>query len=327
MPDDLAEGNLFVELQVSSWPPSVTQTLLRKRDPRHGLTIRAKPSGRLRVELERQGYEPVVVRTAHLRLRSPGLLRLNVAWRGNEAVVAAGGQIIGTSSDFAPEGFVAPGLVQETEAPLDHVENEHARVRRRHIADMLAQRLGPDEAWTREWFAATALSAQVLADLVELVREGRRHHLPGLAVELVRLVAGSGPLLQRCAGLVDMPLPVYAPTAPPAPGGRVETLIASALDVTPARGGAYELAVDLDVWLGHEHPWLDGRTLSIEALLVGIANSLAPPPIDRPRVAEDRAIRAVLAAPGAAVEALCAFALVVCQLTRAVVAAASTQKN
>lgn len=327
MSDDLAEGNLFVELQVSSWPPSVTQTLLRKRDARQGLTIRAKPSGRLRVELLRDGYESVIVRTAHLRLRPPGLLRLNVAWRGSEAVVAAGGAIIGTSSDFAPEGVVAPAIVQETEAPLDHVENEHARVRRRHIFDLLLQRLGPDEAWKRDWFVATALSGQVLADLIELVREGRRHHLPGLAAELVRLVAGSAPLLQRCAALTDAPLPVYAPTAPPMPGGAVETLIASALDIAPARGGAYELAVDLDVWLGHEHPWLDGRSLSIEALLVGIADSLAPPPIDRPLVAEDRAIRAVLAGPGAAADSLCAFAQVVCQLARTVVAAAPAQRN
>ena len=72
MPDDLAEGNLFLELQLAAWPPQVTQTLLRKRDTRHALLVRAKPSGRLRVELHREGYEPLVVRTLHLRLRAPG---------------------------------------------------------------------------------------------------------------------------------------------------------------------------------------------------------------------------------------------------------------
>ena len=180
MSDDLTEGNLFVELQVSSWPPPVTQSLLRKRDARQGLTIRAKPSGRLRVELERMGYAPLVVRTVHLRLRPPGLLRLNVAWRGNEAVVAAGGAVIGTSSDFAPEGVVSPDVVQETEAPLDHVGNEQAREMRRRNAALMLQRIAVDDAEVGRWFGALALQAQVLADLVELVREGRRHHLPGL---------------------------------------------------------------------------------------------------------------------------------------------------
>lgn len=51
--DDLAEGNLFVELQVSAWPPPVTHAQL-------GLTVNAKPSGRLRVELLRATHDPVI---------------------------------------------------------------------------------------------------------------------------------------------------------------------------------------------------------------------------------------------------------------------------
>ena len=323
MSDDLAEGNLFVELQVASWPPTVTQTLLRKRDERQELTIRAKASGRLRVELQREGYAPLVVRTLHLRLRAPGLLRLTVAWRGDEAVVAAGGQIIGTSSDFAPEGFVAPEIVRETAAPVDHVDNERARAQRRQNADLLLQRLGADEGGGREWFAAAALSGQVLADLVELIREGRRHHLPGLAAELGHLVARGEPLLQWCAALVDAPLTVYASSAPPVPGGTIEALIASAFDVAPTRGGRYELAIDLDVWLHHERPWRGGRTLSIETLRVGISEALALPRADRPLSDEDRAIRAVLAESKTALEAFCGFALAVSELTRAVATAAT----
>lgn len=327
MSDDLAEGNLFVELQVSSWPPAVTQTLLRKSDVRHGLTIRAKPSGRLRVELQREGYEPVIVRTAHLRLRPPGLLRLNVAWRGSEAVVAAGGAVIGTSSDFAPEGVVAPAIVQETEAPPDHVGNEHARELRRRNAALMLQRIAIDEAEVGRWFGALALQAQVLADLVELVREGRRHHLPGLVGEVARLAGGERSLLQWCAGLVEAPLPVYATTAPPAHAGTVEVLIASAFDVAPVRGPQHELAVDLDVWRRHEHAWLGGRALPVEAVLLAIDAALATPPVGQPLSEEDLAIRAALGRPGVAVDALCAFATVACDLARAVADALPAQKN
>lgn len=327
MSDDLTEGNLFVELQVSSWPPPVTQTLLRKRDARQGLTIRAKPSGRLRVELERAGYAPLIVRTVHLRLRPPGLLRLNVAWRGNEAVVAAGGAVIGTSSDFAPEGVVSPDIVQETEAPLDHVGNEQAREMRRRNAALVLQRIAVDDAEVGRWFGALALQAQVLADLVELVREGRRHHLPGLVAAVARLSAGEQPLLQWCASLIEAPLPVYATSSPPAHAGSADILIASAFDVAPARGPGHELAVDLDVWRRHEHAWLGGRALPVEALLLAIASSLATPPVGRSLSEEGLAIRAALAGPGAAVEALCRFAGAVCDLARTVAAAAPPQKN
>jgi hypothetical protein len=327
MSDDLAEGNLFVELQVSSWPPPVTQTLLRKRDARQGLTIRAKPSGRLRVELLREGYEPAIVRTAHLRLRPPGLLRLNVVWRGNEAAVAAGGSVIGTSSDFAPEGVVAPAMVQETEAPLDHVGNERARELRRRNAALTLQRIAVDEAEVGRWFAALALQGQVLADLVELVREGRRHHLPGLVTEVARLMSGEQPLLQWCAALVEAPLPVYATTEPPAHAGTADILIASAFDVAAERGPRHELAVDLDVWRRHEHAWLGGRAFPVEALLLAIDSALTTPPVGQAPSDEAMAIRAALGRSGAAIDAVCAFATSVCGLARAVAAAAPAQRS
>jgi hypothetical protein len=316
MSDDLAVGNLFVELQIPSWPPPVTQTLLRNRDVRGGLTIRAKPSGRLRVELLREGYAPVIVRTQHLRLRAPGLLRLNVAWRGNDAVVAAGGQVIGTSSAFNPEGVVAPETVEETAAPLDHVDNERARVSRRHHAEALLQQVEADAAHAAGWFAALSTTAQVVTDLAELVREGRRHHLPGLIDGLARMVTSDAPLLQWCAALLDAPLPVYAPRALPRETAPAALLV-SAFDVAPARSPRHELAVDLDVWLHHEHPWRAGRSVPVEALLLAADEALTPPRPDHVDSEDDRAIRAAFQKPET-VAALCAFASTVCTLAMAV---------
>jgi hypothetical protein len=313
--DELAEGNLFVEVQVPSWPPSVTQTLMRHREGRRALTIRAKPSGRLRVELARSGYAPVIVRTVHLRLRAPGLLRLNVAWRSDDVVVAAGGQIIGSSSEFSPDGMVAPEMVEETEAPLDHVDNERARLARRRRAEALLQETEGEALATESWLAALGDGVQVVNDLVELVRQGRRHHLIGLTDAITHLVTGDTPLLQRCAALFDAPLPLYAL----APQASVADLIVSAFDVAPARDHHHQLALDLDVWLRHEHPWVGGQHVPVEALLLAIGAALMPTHPNHVDSDIDRAVRSSLA-EAQPIAALCNLAAVVSALAASIVA-------
>ncbi|MFO1158604.1 MAG: hypothetical protein U1E60_07180 [Reyranellaceae bacterium] len=320
MANDLDEGSVFTEFQVSSWPPPVTQTLLRKRDGRQGLTIRAKPSGRLRVELVRQGYQPVVVRSKHLDIRTPALLRLNVVWRGMEAAIVANGQTIGTSGDVFPEGFVTPAEIQQTAALTDHVDNQRARASRLQRAELLRARPG-EEMQIEASFAALAMTSRVVRDLAEMVREGRHHHLAGLTAELVRLIVGGQrdePLLQRCAGLVDAPLPIYAPMAPPARDSDPATLLKSTFDVTAGRDDRHPLCVDLDVWLQHNVPCAGGQPVPITGLMVGLLGALHQPRLDpRPMSGFDRICNA-LGRDGSAIDALCVFALNMCQLARAV---------
>jgi hypothetical protein len=324
VPDDLAEGNLFVELQVPSWPPSTSQTLMRHREDRRALTIRAKPSGRLRVELARSGYAPVIVRTVHLRLRAPGLLRLNVVWRGDVVVVAAGGQIIGRSSEFSPDGMVAPEMVEETEAPPDHVGNERARLARRHANTALLQGIESAPAAMTGWLEALGDAVRVVDDLVELVRQGRRHHLVGLADAVTRLVAGDMPLLQRCAALFDAPLPLYAPISLK-PQTATLDLVVSAFDVASARDQHHQMAVDLDVWLRHEHPWIGGQHVPVAVLLLAIDSALMQARPDRGDSGIDREIRSAFT-QGQSVAALCNFAAVVSTLATSIVALARAEE-
>jgi hypothetical protein len=319
-PDGLWEGNLFVELQVPSWPPAVTQTLLRNRDGRLSLTIRAKPSGRLRVELVRAGYGPLIVRTVHLRLHTPGLLRLNVAWRGDAAVVAAGGQIIGSSTEAIPEGVASPETLEETMAPLDHVDNDRARAERRRRADVFLQGREVGDLQLRRWIAALDDTARSLNDLSKLVQQQHYHHLSGMVDALVRLLCGDGALLQWCAGMLDAPLIVYVPSTPPQ-AGPPAALLAAAFDVAAARGTRHALAVDIDVWLRHEQTGLAARPLPVEALLLAISATLAPRP-DHVDSEDDRLIRGCLRQPQV-IATLCAFATAICGMAAAAVAAAT----
>lgn len=325
MANDLDEGSVFTEFQVSSWPPPVTQTILRKSDGRQGLTIRAKPSGRLRVELVRQGYEPVVIRSKHLDVRTPTLLRLNVVWRGKEAAVAANGQVIGTSSDVFPEGVVTPAHIQQTEALTDHVDNQRARASRVQRAGLMRARLvGSEGAQVDSWFASLSTASQVVADLAEMVRQGRHHHLAGLTAELAWLIVGgerNAPLLQLCAGLVDAPLLVYAPMAPPARASEPVIRVMSAFDVMPGRDERHQLGVDLDVWLQHDVPLPGGQPIPVAGLLAIIVDALRLAGPDHPRVGGFDLIRNAFGQKGGAIDALCAFASTVCGLASAVAAA------
>jgi hypothetical protein len=311
--DNLAAGNLFAELQIASWPLPVTQTLLRKSDGRLALTVRGKPSGRLRIALERVGYEPIVVRTMHLGLRAPTVLKVNVVWRGDVAAVVAAGQVIGNSQTFA-EGVVTPAEVEQTAAPTDHVDNGRMRdLRRRQVAAFVSGSISAGAA-AEHWLADLGEDIQVLGDLAGLVLQGRRHHLPGLLRAIRLLVLGDErepALLQFCAGLVDAPLILYAPVTP-TKGGGAPDLLAAAFDVAAARDPQHELAIDLDAWLRQEVPWTEGN-LPIGWLLRQVGEVLQP---DRMRQNTSVMGEDVRSSP-AVVEALGRLALCLCRLAEA----------
>lgn len=311
MVDSLADGSLFAELQISAWPPAVTQTLLRKSDGQRTLTIRGKPSGRLRVALEREGQEPIVVHTLHLRLRAPTVLKVNVAWRGKEVVVAAAGQVIGSSHEFDPKGVVAPAEIEQTAAPIDHVGNERARdLRRRQVAALFADGGSAPKALAARWLHDLGLASNVLADLATLVRQGRRHHLPALVRGIRQMVMGDDrdpALLQFCAALIDSPLAIYVPAAVTKPE-QPTMLLAGALDVASSRDQGHGLEMDLDVWLRHDVPWVNGASLPLGWLLKQTEDSLAPLRLRQgPPVVSADMIKA-------AMEPLCAVAGCLCLL-------------
>jgi hypothetical protein len=255
--DDLAEGRVVAELQISSWPPPVTQTLLRKSDGRLTLAVRGKPSGRLRVSLEREGYAPIVVRTVHLRLRTPTVLKVQIVWRGDSAAVAAAGQIIGSTAEFDPVGVVSLAEIDQSAPPLDHVDNARMREVRAKQAKALVSGSMSAGMLAEQCLADLMPAVLVVEDLADLVRQGRSHHLAGLIAGIRRLVQGDehGPaLLQFCAGLLDAPLTLHVPRAQ-ASGEDPVVLLAAAFDVSPERSAGHELAIDLDAWLRQEVRW------------------------------------------------------------------------
>lgn len=316
--DDLTAGSLFAELQIASWPPPVTQTLLRKSDGRLALTVRGKPSGRLRVALERPGFEPIVMRTVHLRLRAPTVLKVNVIWRGDVAAVVAAGQVIGSSQTFVPEGVVTPAEVEQTAASTDHIDNARMRdLRRRQVAAFVSGSISAGGLAER-WLADLGEDMQVLGDLATLVLQGRHHHLPGLLRAIRLMVQGDErdpPLLQFCAGLVDAPLILYAPPSPAKAEGAPQ-LLAAAFDVAAARDPQHELAIDLDAWLKQEVPWTDGM-LPVGWLLRQIGEALLP---DRMRQKTSVMAEDVLRSPAVA-EAVGHLALCLCRLAEATMSA------
>lgn len=310
---DLAEGRVVAELQIGAWPPSATQMLLSKSDGQLSLTVRGKPSGRLRVVLERAGFEPIVVRTMHLRLRAPTVLKVQIAWRGSEAVVAAAGQMIGSTADFIPEGVVSQPEIDRSAPPVDHVDNQRMReLRRKQVSAVVTNSMSAGVVAER-YLDGLVPAASVLEDLVVLVQQGRRHHMPGLLAALRQLVQGDDhqpALLQFCAGLLDAPLLLHVPASAPA-GGDAASLLAAAFDATVSGDVGHGLAVDLDAWLRQEVPWLEA-TLPVGWLLRQVEIALASPHSARGGSILDGA---VVDSP-IVLEALCRFAQTICVLAR-----------
>lgn len=314
--EDLAEGRVAAELQIGSWPPAVSQTLLHKSDGRLTLTVRGKPSGRLRVSVERANFAPIVVRTAHLRLRAPTILKVQIAWRGNDAVVAAAGQVIGRSAEFAPDAVVSPAEVAQSAPPVDHVDNARMReLRRRQAAAFVSGSMSAGVLAER-CLADLIPAALVIEDLAGLVRQGRRHHLPGLIAAVRGLVQGDGhepATLQFCAGLLDAPLVLHVSQAVPA-GDDPASVLAAAFDAAAARDVGHGLAIDLDAWLQQEARW-SGASLPIGWLLRQAENAVGP----KRSMFGGTALPAELVTSPVVCEAFCRLAHCLCLLARQLV--------
>jgi hypothetical protein len=314
--EDLTEGRVAAELQIGSWPPAVTQTLLHKSDGRCALTIRGKPSGRLRISVERVGFAPTVVRTAHLRLRTPTILKVQVAWRGSDAVVAAAGQVIGKSAEFAPDAVVSPAEVAQSAPPVEHVDNARMRELRRQQAAAFVTGSMSAGVLAERCLANLVPAALVMEDLAGLVRQGRNHHLPGLIAAIRRLVQGEDhepAALQFCAGLLDAPLVLYVSHTVRA-GGDPESLLAAAFDASAARDAGHELAIDLDAWLRQEARWANvslpiGWLLRQAEMAIGPQRSMQGGAVLPEEVVCSPVVR----------EALCGLAHCLCLLARGVI--------
>lgn len=314
--DDLAEGRVVAELHIGSWPPPVTQTLLHKSDGRLSLTVRGKPSGRLRVSVERAGFAPIVIRTVHLRLRTPTILKVQISWRGDDAIVAAAGQMIGKSAEFAPDGVVSPTEVEQSAPPVDHVDNARMRILRRRQAAAFVSASMSAGALAERCLADLVPAALVMEDLIGLVQQGRDHHLAGLIAVIRRLVQGDDrepAVLQFCAGLLDAPLIVHVPLVVPA-GDAPASALAAAFDISAERDADHELAIDLDAWLRQEARW-GGASLPIGWLLSQAELSIGP----RRRMGGEAVLPEELVRSPLVGEALCRLAHCLCVLARRLV--------
>ena len=83
----------------------------------------------------------------------------------------------------------------------------------RHASDVKAKP-GRRIRSVDELFDSLRQETEQLHDLLHLVQSGRRSHVHGLTARLRALVCrsrSSKPLLQHCAGVHDVPLPVYVP--------------------------------------------------------------------------------------------------------------------
>ena len=280
----MSEGTVLLMLTFPwPWPwPCRARTKLVERE---GVAIFAEPGGSLTVRIV-SGRQVVEFQSCRLVFDAPTSTNVGVSWKLPGSVHMIVGRTIVLSADAAElvpaEARIASGVPNDTRDFSQ--ENATALARRcqtlaRYEADKKAKK-GRREASVKEIFDALATARQQIVELVEIVREGRLHHLDGL-LRLLRLTIADRtarplPLLQHCAAITNSPLLVFAPPInvdkKPLLMPGVQTL---AFPINSVATDLLRNEIDLDVWLESRAVQLEGRVLSQSELLNNIASSVA----------------------------------------------------
>lgn len=154
--------------------------------------------------------------------------------------------------------------------------NEDVRISRSQAIKSRTPRPGRTPLTAAETFKELHDDIIQLRDLVSHIDVGRIQHLNGLSALLRKMICRSGtndPILQRCAGLLNLPLIVYSkiPSAQETANDPPTWSFSSHIRVS--RDHPNDTALDLDLWLTAQCVELGGEQYDNETVLRAIADT------------------------------------------------------
>jgi hypothetical protein len=192
-------------------------------------------------------------------------------------IAAEGSTIAHSSESKIGETFEFPRPCNDEEAPA-HPQNGKARQSRQNWAQAVsnAARTRQRPATLTENLEALERSIRALEHSARTAKLADIALIPVLAGQIRMLVCRSSPslnpLLQRCAGLLDIPLTVFA--APTFPLGGELPAVGFDFSFGVTRRFQKEQAIDLDLWLADNGAVVGKRSYTRDQLLCAIANKL-----------------------------------------------------
>ncbi|MGR4927273.1 hypothetical protein ACIPUD_10750 [Bradyrhizobium sp. CAR08] len=243
------------------------------------LTIFAEPDSTIRFELYHATGATLNFSTVQLEFVGAPQFTIGLSWGVDNHLCVINGVLVAHSDQSLPPAVTLP--MPGTRPPLDFSQsNAGARLKRREDAAKLSPRSGHRLRTLEEELAFLKSCRQQLAGDIDAITAGAVHRIHGCAATLRATIALGGrnfrPLLQRIAGRLDLPLPIYAPVReePPLDPSFPQPTESYRLQVSHERR-AGDAELDLDVWLEQLGFSVGGKAHNQNELVRLIADSTA----------------------------------------------------
>lgn len=232
------------------WPLRVGQLMGTLRADEGALRCFFSEDGRLAITFNRDDGAFATVLSSRLMLQPRADYRIAIYVSDEISITAymSGERVAETGDAELIDQCFEPKPKSQIEVVDYSDENSTACLKRERFREI---KLGSGRTQPAATYPFCGLQREALQlrDLISLVQAGQHHHIYGLAARLRLLLTGSAPLLQRCAGLLRLPLIVEAIRYPElaTTQDRPMTVMWSPTLVEPGTPTASQ--VDIDIWL------------------------------------------------------------------------------
>lgn len=247
---------LFVVGPFTSWPPPHHSMVASGQFDAGHWTLWATPNRTLVgvVRFHRRGLT-CIVESYPLTYVGSYAAMLGMTWSPDAQKLYADGVLVGSTvaADHVPAGMSIGETKRWLSVDLSKQNREMQR-QRTEWANSLAPRKGRRKVSLGEAIRDLADAQSQLADMLKSFRRGDTYFASSLAALLRSLLSmptkSMNPLLQRAAGLLDLPLIIYAKaTGPSKIPARDSVRIFMQTHVLPTHEEATDSAMDLAYWL------------------------------------------------------------------------------
>jgi hypothetical protein len=243
--------------------------MISKRLSDGAVTVTAESDGRLHLAVRNTSNEAVfLAKTCEITVEDNRSFAAILTWSvGGRFGAAINGTLL--ASPETSEARSDPYIIGHRQVREKQNYNEQsAAAQEQRRARHLAWKARPDRVRADEEYIVGELASELrqVSDLVELLRQGREHHVIGLANSLRKLIAVGRPLphVQLVAAMRDAPLTIYTERARKVLEGAVEDL---SLSIWSRPTDDDDNPVDLDVWLDLPGGRVAGKELTHREIL------------------------------------------------------------
>jgi hypothetical protein len=259
------EGTFFVVLKIHApWPPPVCSLVMRKKVDLGSYAIWGTTSGKLVGSIKDDRGNSFWIESCPIL---PGTFKkfvLTMVWSESKGDLRINNTLVGSTNpeDKIPDFFEIVDGGKKIK-PIDlSKENENQRRKRAQEVKTFKARVGRRLVSLEETIKDLKNARASLKDRMDDLIAGKTYVDPDIASKLRALICRfsgpSYPLLQRAAGLLNLPLLVFSNQSNEMPPLEPEFWIDPSVSLI--QGSRTDVAMDLDIWLDRKRASIKGES-------------------------------------------------------------------